>query len=83
MLMQVVEIFYDHGQDRYSLREAQVNTDFVEFTRPNKRISLNENYLPPGMNMGQPFTDIHLRSGSKMTIVGDAKSFNAKQLLRG
>jgi len=81
--MQVVEIFYDHGQDRYSLREAQVNTDLVEFTRPNKRVSLNESFLPPGMTAGQTFTDIHLRSGSKMTIVGDAKKFNSRQLLRG
>ena len=83
MLMQVVEIFYDGGQGRYSLREAQINTDLVEFTRPNQRISINENYLPPGMNVGQSFTDVHLRSGSKMTIVGDAKKFNSRQLLRG
>jgi hypothetical protein len=83
MLMQVVEIYYDHGQDRYSLREAKVNSDNIEYTRPNRRIVLAETAVPTGLNMSEGFTDVHFRSGVQMTIVGGAEKLNTRQLLRG
>ena len=83
MLMQVGEIFYDHGEDRYSLREAQINSDNVEYTRPNRRIALSESAFPTGLNTSQSFTDVHFRSGVRLTIVGDANKINSRQLLRG
>ncbi len=83
MLMQVVEIFYDHGQDRYSLREVQVNSDNIEYMRPNRRISLSESAFPPDLNTTQSFTDVHFRSGDRMTVVGPIDKLNTRQLLRG
>ena len=83
MLMQVVEIYYDHVQDRYSLREAQINSSNVEYTRPNRRIALSESAFPAGLNTGQSFTDIHFRSGDRITIVGGGERLSTRQLLRG
>ena len=83
MLTQVVEIYYDHVQDRYSLREAQINSDNVEYTRPNRRIPLSESAFPSGLNSSQSFTDVHFRSGHQITIVGGTDKLAARQLLRG
>ena len=83
MLMQVVEIYYDQVQDRYSLREAKINSDNIEYTRPNRRITLSESAIPTGLSTTQGFTDVHFRSGIQMTIVGGTDKINTKQLLRG
>lgn len=83
MLMQVVEIYYNQTQDRYSLREARINSDNIEYTRPNRRIVLAESAVPTGLNMSEGFTDIHFRSGVQMTIVGGTDKLNTRQLLRG
>jgi hypothetical protein len=83
MLTRVVEIFYDRVQDRYSIRESQINLDQVEFTRPNRRIVLAESAVPTGLNTSQGFTDIHFRSGDQVTIVGGMEKLNTKQLLKG
>ncbi len=83
MLMQVVEIYYDHVQDRYTLREAQINSNNIEYTRPNRRIPLSESAFPAGMDTRQSFTDVHFRSGDQMTIVGGTDKLKTRQLLRG
>lgn len=83
MLTRVIEIFYDRVQDRYSIRESQINLDQVEFTRPNRRIVLAESAVPTGLNTSQGFTDIHFRSGDQVTIVGGMEKLNTKQLLKG
>ena len=83
MLMRVVEIFYDHSEDRYSIREAQVNSDHIEYTRPNRRIVLAESAIPTGLSTSEGFTDVHFRSGDRMTIVGGPERLRVKQLLRG
>jgi len=83
MLMQVVEIYYDRIQDRYSLREARINSDNIEYARPNRRIVLAESAVPTGLNTSEGFTDIHFRSGVQMTIVGGTDKLNTRQLLRG
>ena len=83
MLMQVVEIYYDQIEDRYSLREARINSDNVEYTRPNRRITLSESAFPAGLNTTQSFTDVHFRSGVRMTIVGGSDKLSTRQLLRG
>jgi len=83
MLMQVVEIYYDQVQDRYSLQEVKINSDNIEYTRPNRRITLSESAIPTGLNPAQSFTDVHFRSGIQMTIVGGIDKLNTRQLLRG
>ena len=83
MIMQVVEIYYDQVQDRYSLREVQINSDNIEYARPNSRIPLSQSAFPTGLNTTQIFTDVHFRSGDRMTIVGGADKLKTRQLLRG
>tara|TARA_A100001515_G_C4576034_1_gene211385 strand:+ start:766 stop:1017 length:252 start_codon:yes stop_codon:yes gene_type:complete len=83
MLTQVIEVFYDHVEDRYSLREVAINKDNIEYVRPNRRIALMESALPAGLTTAQGFTDVHFRSGHHMTIVGSGEKISTKQLLRG